>query len=221
MVSMRGIASPRRSSSIQRRRVSAPARHAVRNRVETRNVERRHGRLDRDSTRRRQTRVEKLGWQDETIRPTGNRPEPVVAVERCRRIVDGIDDHVPPSEIARADGGATPRARQEMRTEHLTVEAPVEHEAGDDVARDSVRELKRGATRAFSSTGARATGWSSAASRSSTTSVGTVIDTWARRSSWARASAAKVTRAETEIPSSSAARCNRCPTGSEGPLSWV
>ena len=59
------------------------------------------------------------------------------------RIVDGIDDHVPPSEIARADGGATPRARQEMRTEPLTVEAPVEHEAGDEVARDPVREATR------------------------------------------------------------------------------
>ena len=182
---MRGTASPRRSSSIRRRRVSARARHPGRNRVGTRDVERRHGRRDRNSTRRRQIRVEKLGWRDETIRPTGNRLVPLVAVERCRRIVDGIDDHAPPSEIARADGGATPRARQEMRTEPLTVEAPVEHEAGDEVARDPVRELKLGPTNAFSSTDGRAAGWSSAPSRSSNTSVGTVIDTWARGSSCA------------------------------------
>ena len=87
----------------------------MRNRVRSRNAERGQGHDDRNSTRRREIRVERLGPQDETVRPTGYRLETVMTVEGPRSVVDGIDDHVAIAEIARA-GGAAERARHEIRS---------------------------------------------------------------------------------------------------------
>lgn len=92
------------------------------------------------SPRSRKVSVERFGRYDKAVRSACDRLEPVIAVEGCGGIVDGIDDHVSTAEIAGSDGGSGERTRQELGAESLTVEVMVEREPSDQVARNPLRE---------------------------------------------------------------------------------